>query len=127
MGMEDYIQHIYPEDVISAHGSYLIIRSYPDFMATRLAGIQAKLELESGAPFPDKFADVYKIEGIEELDPKMKGRSSIVGLWMFATDARESMIEVMRRSVFTCCLFFVADFWFGVKITLVHPEERSLP
>ena len=106
MGMEDYIQHIYPEDDISAHGSYLIIRSYPDYMATRMAGIQAKLELGSDTSFPDKFADVYKIEGIEELDAKMKGRSSIVGLWMFATDARESMIEVMRRSVFTCCVVF---------------------
>ncbi|EDR02118.1 uncharacterized protein LACBIDRAFT_310039 [Laccaria bicolor S238N-H82] len=92
MGMEDYIQHIYPEDDISAHGSYLIIRSYPDYMATRMAGIQAKLELLPVPP--DKFADVYKIEGIEELDSKIKGRSSIVGLWMFAT---ESMIEVMRR------------------------------
>ena len=85
-------------------------------MATRMAGIQAKLELASDTPFPDKFADVYKIEGIEEIDAKMKGRSSIVGLWMFATDARESMIEVMRRSVFTCCVvFLVADVWFGVE------------
>lgn len=129
MGMEDYIQHIYPEDDISAHGSYLIIRSYPDYMATRLAGIQAKLELESGTP--DKFADVYKIEGIEELDAKRKGRSTIVGLWMFATDARESLIEVMRRSVFTFCLFWCSSwsltFGLVLKITLVHPEERSLP
>ena len=81
-----------------------------------MAGIQAKLELASDTPFPDKFADVYKIEGIEEIDAKMKGQSSIVGLWMFATDARESMIEVMRRSVFTCCLFFWSlTFGFGVE------------
>ena len=97
-------------------------------MATRMAGIQAKLELTSDTPFPDKFADVYKIEGIEELDAKMKGRSSIVGLWMFATDARESMIEVMRRSVFTCYLFLVSlTFGLVLKIALVHPEEHSLP
>ena len=90
MGMEDYIHRLYPEDDIGAHGSYLMIRSYPDFTAERLGAI-------SPDTLPDKFSDVYLVPNLDKLGYNDKGRSQTVGLWMFATDAREPMIDVMLR------------------------------
>jgi hypothetical protein len=94
MGMDDYIQRLYPEDVIGIHGSYLMLRSYPDFTSRRLA--QA---LGSYEGIPHKFSDVYAVPHPEKLLDGDKGRSQTVGLWMFATDAREPMIDVMMRWV----------------------------
>ena len=95
MGMDDYIQRLYPEDDIGAHGSYLMLRSYPDFTARRL--VTARAASPDSCRIPHKFADVYAIEAPEKLLEKEKGRSQTVGLWMFATDAREPMIDVMLR------------------------------
>ncbi|KAF8636045.1 hypothetical protein AX17_003840 [Amanita inopinata Kibby_2008] len=92
MGMEDYIHRLYPEDDIGAHGSYLMLRSYPDFTADRLKAIQSSHETP-----PDKFSDVYAVPNLDKLGYNDKGRSQTVGLWMFATDAREPMIDVMMR------------------------------
>ncbi|KAK1220306.1 hypothetical protein PQX77_016931 [Marasmius sp. AFHP31] len=89
MGMEDYVQRLYPEDDIGAHGSYLMLRSYPEFTKRRLE------ELPKGH---DKFSDVYKFDK-EAYKPQQKGETQIIGLWMFATDAREPMIDVMIRCV----------------------------
>ena len=89
MGMEDYVQRLYPEDDIGAHGSYLMLRSYPEFTKRRLE------ELPKGH---DKFSDVYKFDK-EAFKPQQKGETQIIGLWMFATDAREPMIDVMIRCV----------------------------
>lgn len=95
VGMEDYVQPLYPEDELAHSGNYLIIRSYPDFLDNRLARIKAS---HQGKPL-DKFADVYSIQNIEGLDSKSKGRSSIIGLWMHTDDTRESLIDVMRKQV----------------------------
>ncbi|KAJ6578616.1 hypothetical protein B0H10DRAFT_2101375 [Mycena sp. CBHHK59/15] len=92
MGMDDYIQRLYPEDVIGIHGSYLMLRSYPDFTARRLS--QA---LGSYEGVPHKFSDIFAIPEPEKLLDGDKGRSQTVGLWMFATDAREPMIDVVMR------------------------------
>jgi hypothetical protein len=90
MGMDDYIQRLYPEDDIGAHGSYLMMRSYPEFTSRRLASIHSTEK-------PHKFADIYAVSTPERLKAKDKGCSQTVGLWMFATDAREPMIDVMLR------------------------------
>jgi hypothetical protein len=91
MGMDDYIQRIYPEDDIGAHGSYLMLRSYPEFTKRRLAHLPQD---------HDKFSEEYAFNR-EQVTPEEKGRSGtqIIGLWMFTTDAREPMIDVMLRSV----------------------------
>ncbi|KAF8881779.1 hypothetical protein BD779DRAFT_1675290 [Infundibulicybe gibba] len=90
MGMDDYIQRLYPEDDIGAHGSYLMLRSYPDFTNRRLAAAKA-----SSTDSISKFSSVFGIPNLDKL--RDKGESQTVGLWMFATDAREPMIDVMIR------------------------------
>ncbi|KAH7919308.1 hypothetical protein BV22DRAFT_1199552 [Leucogyrophana mollusca] len=88
VGMDDYIQRLYPEDSIGAHGSYLMMRSYPDFTAHRLAALPP--------PSPSsKFAREYAIS--DTLSDAEKGRSQTVGLWCYSTDARESMTDVLLR------------------------------
>ncbi|PFH49375.1 hypothetical protein AMATHDRAFT_63340 [Amanita thiersii Skay4041] len=92
MGMEDYIHRLYPEDDIGAHGSYLMLRSYPDFTAKRLAAIYSSHD----SP-PDKLSTEYVIPDLDKLTQADKGKSQVVGLWMFTTDSREPMIDVMIR------------------------------
>ncbi|KAJ7512555.1 hypothetical protein B0H11DRAFT_1788713 [Mycena galericulata] len=92
MGMDDYIQRLYPEDVTGIHGTYLMLRSYPDFTGLRLAQI-----LGSYDEAPDKFSDAYSVPNLDKLLDGDKGRAHTVGLWMFPTDAREPMIDVMMR------------------------------
>jgi hypothetical protein len=92
MGMDDYIQCLYPEDVTGIHGTYLMLRSYPDFTRRRLSHI-----LSAHDEPPEKFSDVYAIPDLDKLLDADKGRAHTVGLWMFPTDAREPMIDVMMR------------------------------
>jgi hypothetical protein len=56
MGMDDYVQRLYPEDDIGAHGNYLMLRSYPDFTAKRLAAVRLRYP-----DLQDKFSNVYTI------------------------------------------------------------------
>ncbi|KAI3605865.1 hypothetical protein WG66_012400 [Moniliophthora roreri] len=89
MGMEDYIQRIYPEDDIGAHGSYLMLRSYPEFTKRRLA------HLPQGY---DKFSPEYAFNRDQvTAEEKRRFGTQVIGLWMFTTDAREPMIDVMIR------------------------------
>ncbi|KAF9459729.1 hypothetical protein BDZ94DRAFT_1312111 [Collybia nuda] len=90
MGMDDHIQRLYPEDTVGAHSSYLIIRSYPEYTNRRLAIARPSHSHE----IPDKFSDVYRIS---DVPVEEKGEATTIGLWMFATDAREPMIDVMKR------------------------------
>ncbi|KAJ7098353.1 hypothetical protein C8R44DRAFT_988877 [Mycena epipterygia] len=92
MGMDDYIQRLYPEDVTGIHGTYLMLRSYPAFTTRRLSHI-----LSSHDEPPEKFSDVYSVPNLDKLLDGDKGRAHTVGLWMFPTDAREPMIDVMMR------------------------------
>lgn len=92
MGMDDHIQRIYPEDTVSAHGSYLIIRSFPEYTNRRLAIARSSPSHE----IPHKFSDVYRISDVPVAE---KGEATTIGLWMFATDAREPMIDVLKRYV----------------------------
>lgn len=81
MGMDDYIQRMYPEDDMNILGDYLMYKCYPDYTALRL-----------GMPFD------------RDIDPELptnkhKGKAITVGLWMFATDSREPMKGVMMRLI----------------------------
>ncbi|CAA7268390.1 unnamed protein product [Cyclocybe aegerita] len=93
VGMDDFIQRLYPEDDVIDMGKVFIIRSYPDFLSNRLTSIR----LSKTESLPDKFSDVYAIPNIESIEPKAKGRASIIGLWIHATDARKTMVDVMCR------------------------------
>lgn len=99
MGMDDYIQCLYPEDDIGAHGSYLMLRAYPDYTSRRLAAARHSASAASTPAEPDKFDPAWAVSAPEKLLDTEKGRSQTVGLWMFATDAREPMIDVMMRCV----------------------------
>lgn len=93
MGTDDHIQRLYPEDNIGAHGSYLIIRSYPEFTDKRLASVRAAFN----ASTLDKFHEAYAVPHIETLPASQKGESKTIGLWMFATDSREPLIDTFTR------------------------------
>jgi hypothetical protein len=95
VGMDDYISRLYPEDELFDQDNILIIRSFPDFMARRLASI----ETSTSGQTPDKFSNIYTIPNILDLDTKQKGRFLNIGLWMQPTDSRESMVKVMKRCV----------------------------
>ncbi|KAJ6469520.1 hypothetical protein C8R45DRAFT_1017348 [Mycena sanguinolenta] len=92
MGMDDYIQRLYPEDVTGIHGTYLMLRSYPDFTNRRISHV-----LASHNETPGKFSDAWAVPNLDKLLDGDKGRAHTVGLWMFPTDAREPMIDVMIR------------------------------
>ncbi|EGO03397.1 hypothetical protein SERLA73DRAFT_69271 [Serpula lacrymans var. lacrymans S7.3] len=91
VGMDDYIQRLYPEDNIGAHGNYLMLRSYPEFTARRLAEARTKLSPSEHEGESSKFAKEYSILNPEKLQDMDKGKSLTVGLWCFATDAREPL------------------------------------
>jgi hypothetical protein len=95
MGMDDHIQRLYPEDSIAAQGSYLIIRSYPEYTNRRLTIARSSPSND----VPHKFSDVYAIPNVDQLKPEDKGEAHTIGLWMFATDAKEHMIDVIQRYV----------------------------
>ncbi|KAH7882466.1 hypothetical protein F5I97DRAFT_370510 [Phlebopus sp. FC_14] len=97
VGMEDYIQRLYPEDSIGAHGSYLMMRQYPDFTARRLSEVRSKLPLSKQDGPVTKFASEFALVYPEKLQDADKGLSQTVGLWCLATDSRESMTDVLMR------------------------------
>lgn len=98
--MEDYSQRLYPEDSVGVHGSYLMMRHYPDFTAHRLTEARSKLPLSMQDGPATKFAPEFAIADPEKLLDADKGPSQTVGLWCFATDAREPMTDVVMRYVF---------------------------
>ncbi|KAH9855636.1 hypothetical protein C2E23DRAFT_814135 [Lenzites betulinus] len=97
MGTDDYVRPIYPEDDMEVMGDYLMCQFYPDFTKTRL-------EMGLPYPIPEEHSAAFDHELSRRIPPeerskskKKKGRSVILGLWMFATDAREPLKEVMMR------------------------------
>ena len=95
VGMDDYISRLYPEDELFDQANILIIRSFPDFLARRLASI----ETSTSGQTPDKFSNIYAIPNALDLSTKEKGRFINIGLWMQPTNSRESMLKVMKRCV----------------------------
>ncbi|KAJ7201683.1 hypothetical protein GGX14DRAFT_464666 [Mycena pura] len=94
MGMDDYAQRLYPEDITGPHGTYLMLRSYPDFTTRRMSKVLSQHDTNN---LPDKFSEVYFPPNLDKITEAEKGRVHTVGLWMFPTDAREPMIDVMMR------------------------------
>ncbi|KAI0065032.1 hypothetical protein BV25DRAFT_125061 [Artomyces pyxidatus] len=103
MGMEDYVRHMYPEDDMEAHGDYLMYRSYPDFTAKRLAMARSPQSDSEIEDFTDAHGrtpsstDLLTNWQLLLSKSREKGPSETVGLWMFATDAREPLKDVMMR------------------------------
>lgn len=121
MGSEDYIQSLYPEDDVVDNGKFLIVRSYPDYLANRLASIERNTD---GSPV-DLFSHKYAIPGIDTMPMQEKGRVVAVAFWILADDSRESMFEVMKRYA---TLPFLHDFvLISYQIESVHQEEHSVP
>ena len=87
MGMDDYIQRMYPEDDMNILGDYLMYKCYPDYTGLRL-----------GLPM-----DNHRGIDPDLKNDKHKGRSITVGLWMFATESREPMKDVMMRFANPLC------------------------
>ncbi|OCH85067.1 hypothetical protein OBBRIDRAFT_815231 [Obba rivulosa] len=102
---DDYIQFIHPEDDIEIMGDYLMYRYYPDFTRRRL---------ELGLPYPippthraqfDREMDISVATSGTPLDKEQsakgvkekKGASVTIGLWMFSTDARVPLKDVIMR------------------------------
>lgn len=105
MGTDDYVRPIYPEDDMEIIGDYLMCRFYPDFTKTRLEmGLPYPIPQERRVAFDAEVLNRLPPEEREKVQSKeKKGRSTTLGLWMFATDAREPLKEVMMRYVFSSC------------------------
>ncbi|KAH9477718.1 hypothetical protein JR316_0009944 [Psilocybe cubensis] len=93
VGSEDYIQAIYPEDELISSGAFLIIKSFPKFLAARLRAIQPTA---TGEPH-DRFSDVYAVPGVENIPSKDKGPPTVISLWMLAVSSRDTMTQTMQR------------------------------
>jgi hypothetical protein len=92
-GRDDYVKLLYPEDEVVPSEKFLIIRSYPDFLEARLT----KLTSLHPDQLLDKFSDVYALPNVDKIDPKSKGQRTIIGLWTFQDNSRDSLMEVMQR------------------------------
>lgn len=127
MGMDDHIQRLYPEDSIGAHGSYLIIRSYPEYTDRRLALARSSPSHE----IPHKFSDVYAIPNVDKLTAEEKGESNTIGLWMFTTDSREPLIDIFTRYAdhlpLECLVIYLSNFHRSlhsyIKKNISYPQE----
>lgn len=106
MGTDDYIRPIYPEDDVGIVGDYLAFRYYPKFTQVRLAlSLPYPIPPEQRARFdsallsnltPEEVA-ASRAESASTSKKEWKGTSVTIGLWMFATDAREPLKDVMMR------------------------------
>ncbi|KAF8918910.1 hypothetical protein CPB85DRAFT_1430069 [Mucidula mucida] len=94
-GMDDYIQRMQPDDDIGEVGGYVMLRSYPDFTRRRLAAIHEQHPLEAPPPFDDAYR--LPSPGPTKLEKEAESSYKTVGLWVFASDAREPLCDVMRR------------------------------
>ncbi|KAH9941281.1 uncharacterized protein BXZ73DRAFT_98498 [Epithele typhae] len=116
-GAEDFVRPIYPEDDMEVMGNYLMVRFYSDYTATRLA-------MGLPHPIPEESRDAFKKELALRVPPGYRdsvfekekgGRGITLGLWMFATDAREPLKDVMMR------------LYSYIKQGLPYPEEFRFP
>ncbi|TFK47564.1 hypothetical protein OE88DRAFT_1665761 [Heliocybe sulcata] len=97
MGMEDYIQAMYPEDDLEKQGNFLLYRSYPEYTAKRL-GVPASSLRTTSEDFsiPEEEREDRDAPSKDGADKK-RGSCLTVGFWMHATDAREHLTDVMLR------------------------------
>ncbi|KZT10546.1 uncharacterized protein LAESUDRAFT_810144 [Laetiporus sulphureus 93-53] len=116
MGTEDYIRPIYPEDDMDVLGDYVMYRYYPKFTQVRVA-------MDIPYPIPPERRAALEAEVMRHMTPEeieasrdtkgkeWRGSSVTIGLWMFATDAREPLKDVMMR------------LHFYIKQNKPYPEE----
>ena len=106
MGTDDYIRPIYPEDDVGIVGDYLAFRYYPTFTKVRLAmGLpypvppehRARLDAVLLSQLTPEEVATSREESASTTKKEWKGTSVTIGLWMFATDAREPLKDVMMR------------------------------
>ena len=105
MGTGDYGRRIFPEDDMEVAGDYLMYRFYPDFTKKRLEmNLPYPLPPQYKPMFDQEFARDNSIpddvqESAQGSRKEKKGNSVTLGLWMFTTDAREPLKDVMIRCV----------------------------
>lgn len=101
MGTEDYVRPIYPEDDMEIIGDYLMCRLYLDYTKTRLdMGLPYPIPPEAREAFNAELTKrIPPEERDKDKDKEKRGRSTTLGLWMYPTDAREPLKEVMMRYV----------------------------
>ncbi|KAJ3986316.1 hypothetical protein F5890DRAFT_1005160 [Lentinula detonsa] len=92
MGMDDYIQRLWPEDNLSVTGSYLMLRTWPEWSRNRIRDIEASNGSKELHPFDERYKWDQETRPNEATEV-----SKTIGLWMFNTDAREPLITVMLR------------------------------
>ncbi|KZT66551.1 hypothetical protein DAEQUDRAFT_695405 [Daedalea quercina L-15889] len=106
VGTDDYIRPIYPEDDVGIVGDYLAFRYYPTFTKVRLAmGLpypvppehRARLDVVLLSQLTPEEVATSREESASTKKKEWKGTSVTIGLWMFATDAREPLKDVMMR------------------------------
>ncbi|KAI0795675.1 hypothetical protein C8Q75DRAFT_803541 [Abortiporus biennis] len=105
MGTGDYGRRIYPEDDMQILGDYLMYRFYPEYTAKRTQmGLPYPLPPEYRPMFDQEFAvdrssTNQQSQSQEKPNPnrEKKGTSVTTGLWMFPTEAREPLKDVMIR------------------------------
>lgn len=106
MGTDDYIRPIHPEDDVGTLGDYLMYRYYPKFTEIRITmGLPYPIPPEHRGALdaallsqmtPEEIS-ASRAESAASSSKEWKGTSVTIGLWMFATDAREPLKDVMRR------------------------------
>ncbi len=117
MGTGDYERRIYPEDDIEVLGDYLMYRYYPDYHKKRHEmNLSYPLPAQYRVIFDQEFAKDNSVpeqsqqQSAASEDPKKekKGNSVTLGLWMFPSDAREPLKDVMIRCVvLSACIISV--------------------
>lgn len=109
MGTDDYIRPIYPEDDMEIAGDIVMYRFYPDYTSRRISlGLPHPIPQEHRVMFFQGLNGSDPDADYNDLSNQKKGPSVTVGLWMFSTDSREPLKDVMLRYVFThpCVLPF---------------------
>ncbi|KAJ3767027.1 hypothetical protein FB446DRAFT_356988 [Lentinula raphanica] len=106
MGMDDYIQRLWPEDILGVQGNYLWLRSWPEWSRKRICDIEASCGGKELNPFDERYKWDQQSRPIEGTEVYLT-----IGLWMFTTEVREPLMTVMLR---------LHDF---IAKNLPYPEE----
>lgn len=92
-GLHDHMQYLQPEDNFDAYGNYVVIQSYPTFTEQRLSELRAS---RPAAELENLFSPVYDVPAHITTNAQ-KGPRNVISLWIFGTEQRESMDDVMSR------------------------------
>ena len=106
-GTGDYNRRVYPEDEMEELGQYVIYRQFPDYTNKRLSmGLPYPLPPQFRPSFDEEFAHdnspvalaaIARGAAIRDPFKEKKGTSVTLGFWMFTTEVREPLRDVMFR------------------------------